>query len=511
MLLVLAGALLLRLWQLGARSVWTDEGSTWTAASSRLGELVRLCAQKDASPPLFYMLTSLALRFGDDEAHLRAVSVLASLGLVWLTYRIARLAVPREEALLAAALCALSPFQLMYAQEARTYALVACFTVASLYLFARAVLFDRPRAWLPYVGMSMLALYTQGISLLGVGVQGTLVVATRAGRRGMLRWVLAQGAAFVLYAPWFFVSLAQAGRLHSSHWYLQTPGGHELFQVLRAVFLSPIPLVTPHPGAPFPGLDAWLPRALAHILLVALPTLPLLAALPSAIGRDHRATVMRFSLAVLLLPLLAVWIVSFRQPLWLPRYFVLLTPALCVLIARGLSSLRPRALSVAWTALVAVAGGYACYRYGTDYTKEPWRDAVRLVAATGPAGATAALVPFDVDPFRYYNRKQPSPVTAFEVSHPDVPFASGYTTGQLDQMERQARERSAPFEEVWVVVRSPNSDVRRELVTRTERVAAEGRTLIERRTLDSAGGPVRLARFRRAAAPDAAAPPSAAR
>jgi hypothetical protein len=341
MLLVLAGALLLRLWQLGARSVWTDEGSTWTAASSGIGELIRLCAQKDASPPLFYLLTALSLRFGDDEAHLRAVSALASLALVWLTYRLARLAVPRAEATLAA-LCALSPFQLMYAQEARTYALVACFTVASLYLFARAVLFDRPRAWLPYVGMSVLALYTQGISLLGVGVQGALVVGTRAGRRGMLRWVLAQAAAFLLYAPWFFVSLAQASRLHSSHWYLQSPGGHELFQVLRAVFLSPIPLVTPHPGAPFPGLDAWLPRALAHVLLGALPTLPLIAALPSAIGRDRRATVVRLSLAILLLPLLAVWLVSFRQPLCSPRRCAYCSRAGCARSVRARSRSRGR-------------------------------------------------------------------------------------------------------------------------------------------------------------------------
>ena len=77
-LLVLLGAFLLRFWHLGMRSLWTDEGSAWTAASARLPELIRLCAQKDASPPLFYLLTSLSVRFGDCEANLRFVSVLAS-------------------------------------------------------------------------------------------------------------------------------------------------------------------------------------------------------------------------------------------------------------------------------------------------------------------------------------------------------------------------------------------------------------------------------------------------
>ena len=48
---VLTGALMLRLSGLGGRSLWTDEGSTWTAASAPLKELIRLCAEKDASPP----------------------------------------------------------------------------------------------------------------------------------------------------------------------------------------------------------------------------------------------------------------------------------------------------------------------------------------------------------------------------------------------------------------------------------------------------------------------------
>ncbi len=498
----LAGATLLRAWHLGARSLWTDEGSTWTAASSKLPELIRLCAQKDASPPLFYLLTSLALRLGDGEAQLRLVSFFASLGLVWLTYRIARLAASRGEATLAAAITALSPFQLMFAQEARTYTLVACLATLSLYLFARGVLLGRRRAWIPFVIASAFALYTQTIALLGVGVQGAFAVLSRDGRRRFAPWLLALAAAGVLYLPWLLISLAQASRLSHSHWYLRTPGGHEVFQVLRAVFLSPIPIVTPSPGAHLPGLDAFLPRRLAHLLLIALPGLPLLAALRSAWAPAPRGPVTRLALGGLFLPLAAVWLVSFKVPLWLPRYFVLLTPMLAVLLARGLVSL-PRALGRSWAALFLLTAGYACVRYDTDYTKERWRDAVRLITETGAPGRAAALVPFDVDPFRYYNRRQANPVAAFEVSHPAVPFASSYTPEQLDQMERAAAELTAGYDEVWVVVRSPNSEVRRELARRAERAAAAGRTLVERDSLAAVGGPLRLARFRRAAADSA--------
>ncbi len=504
-------ALVLRLTGLGSRSVWTDEGSAWTAASAPLGELIRLCAQKDASPPLFYLLTALALRLGDNEAWLRAVSVVASLGMVWLAYRLARLAVSRAEASLAAVIVALSPHQLMFAQEARSYMLVACFVTWAIYLFARAVFFDRGRAWVPFVLVSALGLWTQSIALLGVGVQAALIVLTAAGRRHLGRWVLAQAASVALYAPWIAINAAQAAHLSSSHWYLRTPGGHEVFQVLRAVFLSPIPLVTPPPTAVLPGLDRFLPRLAAHAILVLLPAVPFAAALGSARGGSPQARIVRLALAGLFLPLVAVYLVSFKIPLWLPRYFVFLTPMLAVLLARGLWSLRPPALSVPWTALLLLGAAYGCFRYSTDYSKEPWRAAVAHIGAVSPPGRTAALVPFDVDPFRYYDRRLRSPVAAFEVSHPAVPFASSYTEDQLEEMMRTAHERVKGFDEVWVVVRSPNSEIRREVARRTEAVAAlDGRTLVGHETWVSMTGPLRLACYRReAAVPDSAATPRA--
>lgn len=499
LLLVLLAALALRLWHLGARPIWTDEGSTWTAASARLPELIRLCAHKDASPPLFYLLTSLALRLGDGEWQLRLVSALASVGLVWLTYRLARLAMRRSHATLAALLCAVSPFQLMFAQEARTYTTVAFFTVLALHLFARAFLLGRTRAWMPFVLASTAALYTQGIALLGTGVQGALILLTAAGRRRIVSWGAAQALAFLLHAPWIVVSLMQASRMHSSHWYLEQPGRHELFIVIRAVFLSPIPLVTPHPGAPWPGLGAFLPDPLAQGLLLAIPLVPLFASLVWLRDPGRTGLLVRFSLAAFVLPLVAVWIASYRVPLWLPRYFVFLTPFLAVLWARGLMSLGPRALRIGWTALVIAGALYACLRYDTDYTKERWRAASQRIVDASSGGRTAALVPFDLDAFRYYNNRHGHPVAAFEVSHPEVPFASDYTPQQLAWMEQRALRQTASYDDVWVVVRSANSEIRREVVRRAQRVAATGRSRIFEERLDSVGGPLRLEHYRRPA------------
>ncbi len=493
---VLAGALLVRAWHLGARSLWTDEGSTWSAATAPLHELIRLCAEKDASPPLFYLLTAGAMKLGDTEAHLRLVSLLASLALVWLTYRLARLVAGRAHATLAAALTALSPYQLLYAQEARTYMLVGTLTVWALYLFARAVVLDRRRAWAPFVLASALALYTQSIAGLGLGVQGACVALLPEARRRWRPWLLAQAAAFALYLPWLLVMLAQAARLSHSHWYVSAPDAHGSFQVLRAVFLAPVPLLG---GAADPGFAARALRASAQLALVLLPSVPLGFAAMAILLRDSGGAVSRLVLAGLLIPLAAVFVVSFKIPLWLSRYFVLLTPMLAVTLVIGLAAMPWPVLRRSWTALLLLVGAFGCLRVDRVYTKEPWRDVVRHIAAESPPGRTAALVTFDLDPFRFYNRRQPSPVAAFEVSHPEVPFASDYTPLQLEQLERAAREHTAPFDEVWVVVRSPNSAARREVAARAEHAASEGRMLVGREFWDSTGGPLRVARFRRAA------------
>jgi 4-amino-4-deoxy-L-arabinose transferase-like glycosyltransferase len=512
--LVLGLAWLARLWGLGRRSLWIDEASTWTAAHGTLAELIHFSIHEDASPPLFYMLTSLALRLGDGETQLRLVSVIASLAIVWLTYRFARLHAARGESLLAAALVALSPYQIMYAQESRTYMLVSAWMTLTTYLFARAVWHDRPRLW-PFYALAMTAaLYTQAIGLLAAGAHGALMLLSRDGRRQWRGFTMALLGAIALYLPWVVASMQQAGHLPQSHWYVPSPDARGTFQVLRAILISPLALVADAPG--MPGLGRWLPASLAQGLLFVAPLLPLALALPALLGRDRRGATLRLAAAAVLLPLAAVYVVSLRSPLWLPRYFVFTTPFLAVLIAHGLWRLRPAPLRALGAALLVALLLFGVARYQFTFTKEPWRAAAARIADTAgspplagdAAPGVAVLVPFDADALQYYFRRSGSPPAVLEVAHRDDPFASGFTPAQLDELEAAARDHTAPFDEVWVAVRSANSPARREAVRRTEAVAGTGRLRAEEIVFDSSLGPVRLVRFVRTAAPPEAAAPA---
>ncbi len=486
---------LVRFHDLGARSLWTDEGSTWTAASLPLQALLRRCVERDASPPLYYLLTSWALKLGESEAHLRLVSVLASLALVWLTYRLARIALGRGAATFAAFLTALSPFQLMYAQEARTYTLAAALLVAGIVIWARAAASRGRPAWWALSLAIAAGMWTQSIVSLGVLAQGAMALLTPQGRKRFLPWIAAVAGGIVLYLPWWWLSRKMSEHLSSSHWYIPETDASGIFKVFRAALLSPMPLVGTPKGSTQPGLDAYMPSPLAWALVAIPPVVALLLTLPELRRSDSRGLLARVSWLAWIVPVGAVLAESFVHPLLLVRYFVFLTPFVAALFALGLARIRWTGVRVVLATLLLAWSIFGIARYQHDYTKEPWRAVVADLGRKADPARACVLVPFDVDPFAFYDHLLPRPIDGYEVSHPDEPFAAHYTPKQLDEMAASARMHSRPYDEVWVIVRSANSDVRREAARRTIAVAAEGRRLVEARDWTSGMGTMRVERW----------------
>src|SRR3972149_4465005 len=115
---------LLRIINLGGLVLWYDEsGSAWMASLP----FVRMLAATagDTHPPLYFVLLWAWVRaFGADEFSLRLPSVIFStLSIVMVVAIGERLKFFRGATLLAAALMAVLPSQLHYAQETRMYAL----------------------------------------------------------------------------------------------------------------------------------------------------------------------------------------------------------------------------------------------------------------------------------------------------------------------------------------------------------------------------------------------------
>jgi uncharacterized membrane protein len=88
--LVLAFATLLRVNDLGRESLWHDEAYSAVHARARVLAIARDSATTDNNPPLYYELLRAWTRvFGEREAALRSLSVVAGISGVAVTYGLA--------------------------------------------------------------------------------------------------------------------------------------------------------------------------------------------------------------------------------------------------------------------------------------------------------------------------------------------------------------------------------------------------------------------------------------
>lgn len=217
LLLVLILAAGLRFYRIDAQSFWNDEGNSARLAERSL-DLILEGARGDIHPPGYYLaLHYWRALWGRSETALRGFSAACSVLIALATFGLGRRLFDEDSTLLGAALIAINPFQVYYAQEARMYAALALWAAASTWALVEWLTFPekqgasgkRRTVLLIYVLTVAAGLYTHYafpfvLLAQGLGV-GLWLWATRE-RRGLARRLLilvcALGAAALLYLPW---------------------------------------------------------------------------------------------------------------------------------------------------------------------------------------------------------------------------------------------------------------------------------------------------------------------
>lgn len=209
---LLAGfAFALRLFDLGWRELWVDEGITWRFAEMlsrfELGEQLRL----EPTPPLYYGLIGLLLRlFGDSDVILRFPSALGgALAIPLVAFLGARMHLPRA-GLAAALFLTLHPWHFFLSREARVYPILLTLTLA-LSLKLWDALAGNQKGTSPWrdwvmVGVLLLLCFYSHLFGLFVGVAVALLVLVLAPDRATrLRGLAAVGGAFLLLTPYLLI------------------------------------------------------------------------------------------------------------------------------------------------------------------------------------------------------------------------------------------------------------------------------------------------------------------
>lgn len=222
----------MRLYGLVSSSIWHDEGYTmWLLRYNPL-EIIERTA-RDVHPPGYYLLAKpWVMAFGNSALSIRFLSLIFSVGIIYLTFKIVEKVFSKESAFWAATLVAFSPFMVRFAQEARMYGVVAFFTTLATYFLVRFIKEKNNKLLIPYALAMTVAIYTQYYAFFVIMVQWIVMAAITPGffsfkwgklikeRVGIFnyKWWVSGLTPVLLYLPWFPVAYKQVTRVGGSYW-----------------------------------------------------------------------------------------------------------------------------------------------------------------------------------------------------------------------------------------------------------------------------------------------------
>jgi mannosyltransferase len=358
--LLAAAATVLRFLFLARKPFWFDEAFSVEISRLSWHDFARLLWWREANMSLYYVLLRGWLHFGSSPFFIRSLSVLASLATLPAIFWLSRKLFDRRVGLIAVALLSCNAYHIRYAQEARSYALFVLLATLSSGFFVAVLREPTPsrRSRWGYVLTSVLAVYAHFYALLLIACQW-LSVRGFEGVRGPASlpaipppirraWIWIGIAVLPLLA---FVAKTGAGQIR----WIQRPGIHDLLDYWEHLA----------------GNDG-LPLALLCTAARLAAILPLRGRLfrPAAGWNVWRV---QFLLIWMIFPVAFALLLSMARPLFLARYFAFCLPALIILAAAGVASLRKAWMTgvcLAAMLLLSLQGTLSYYDHDFDLERD---------------------------------------------------------------------------------------------------------------------------------------------
>ncbi len=402
-LVILGGIILiglvLRLYRLGVADIWFDEAYSLEVAALENIFAVIERTKVDTHPPLYYILLHFWLNWlPKNEFNVRLLSVLSSVLTLPVIYFFGSHIFTKKAGLLAAFLAALSPFQILYSQEARMYPLLALTAVLSLYFFSLALLEDKTLFWAGWVLLAVAALYTHYFALFLLPVYFLFfILHHRQYQRVKNKFLILFSCIIAAFLPWVPILLWQLSR--GGREWLSLPDLAALFRTLHIFLLNDFRL----PGR---GEDIF-------FLLLGATVFFLLR-------YNYKKVKGEASLVILYLivPVLVSYLATkYVTPVFAYRYLSIAAPALYILLGGAFlpegSKKRKkflekfsRYLRTGIVALIIIALFFALHHHLVNVSgrsRQEWRRAVSFVNNTvGAADAVVLHAWWTYMPFQFY-------------------------------------------------------------------------------------------------------------
>jgi len=389
-----AGFIAIRLWNLTAFCLDSDEIFSLLCARYNLAHLLESVQVDVVHPPFSYLLLWVWVRIGGESMPwLRMLPFLlsvAALPLVWIVFRQVRL--PAPALIIALALLAINNDQVFHARYVRMYALFFLLSIASMALFN--LLLDRAtkKRVIALTAVNLLLVYTQYFGWMVIGIEGLHLLWMD--RRKLKPFLLGTAAIALLFAPWAYAAtqaaIAKGGLAPNLGWIRHPKIGDVWWYYVGCDGpLWPIPVASAMVFFLFGAMAAGLWR----------------------VFRDTRdpvqASRLRFAALLAFVPPYATYVLSnmMRNSIWGNRHLIVSAVPYLALLATGLVALRPKWARFIVITIAAAWGVFGVYRVTMYPELRNNMDVLtgQLIELNGAGTATVDFLdPYLAFPMNYY-------------------------------------------------------------------------------------------------------------
>ena len=409
----------LRFYRIDAQSLWYDEGISAHQLTRSFPEIIGAAAMDTHPPGYYWTLKAWAEVFGASELGLRSLSAAWGVGMVVLTFLIARRLFGTLVASVAALLLAAAPLAVYYSQEVRMYSQVTALGLLAVYAYTRRT------DWL-YALAGIATLYSQylGIAVLAaLNVHAVITWRSRT-RREWITWLAANAAIGLAFLPWLPTFIDQQS--HALNTSSRTATGLVLGT-----------LAAYGGGVASSDLLVW-----GGGLLVALAAAAIVI---TGTGRSrHEIENVALAALVWLLPMGLVIALGFRSGLFEIRYLVVGLPGLLMLTALGIVRIAHWPVLVpvlTCIALVPAYFGLSAQYFDPSLARDDYRGLVATIEREAQPGDAIVLVaPNQTEIFDYYYHGD-LPTIGLPAERP---IDADDTTNRLDAIRAQ-------YGRIWLV------------------------------------------------------------
>jgi len=378
--LIIAVGSFLRIYNLGTESIWWDESTSVDFSSGSLYSIITGTAGRN-NPPLYWILLHFWIKFfGTSEAAIRSLSAVFGIFAIFVTYLVGKELFNRRVGLITSFISAISYFHIYYSQEARPYALLLLSSLLLYLFFIKILKSNKNRYYLFYLVTIWLIGYTH--------IYGFFVIASQV-LIFLIFWYKYKPLTVRLVITWIIslVGLLPLVRLLGSKTINIVENG---LWIHRPNFNNILNTFTTFAG--YGKYNEYLITIFIAFVLFGL----IFSGRREGnwiIGKPFGylqkgnwktwLTSCEYLLILLIwlsVPIIIPYLISlYITPIYVTRYTMGASPALFLLVSKGIDNLSLKKLIYPVLAVITIISSYGLYYYYVNDVKTQWREAVEYV------------------------------------------------------------------------------------------------------------------------------------